>query len=67
MTKEEAKQFFDMQKEDGMTDEQILFVLYKMYKEGAIDAQQLEALCAVLGYEFSDKFEKFVKFKKISK
>ena len=57
MTKEEATKFFDEQKANGMSEEEILAVLYKMYQDDKIDLDQLEALCAVMGYEFTDEFK----------
>lgn len=57
MTKEEATKFFDEQKANGMSEDEILAVLYKMFQEDKIDEAQLEALCAVLGYELTEEFK----------
>ena len=57
MTKNEAKQFFDGLKKKGYTDDDILSILYKMYQDDRLTLDQLEALCAVLGYEFTEEFK----------
>lgn len=57
MTKEEATKFFDEQKANGMSEDEILAVLYKMFQDDKIDLNQLEALCAVMGYELTEEFK----------
>ena len=57
MTKEEATKFFEEQKANGMSEDEILAVLYKMFQDDKIDLNQLEALCAVMGYELTDEFK----------
>ncbi len=56
MTTEEAKKFFQEQKEEGQTDNEILWTLYSMFQNDAIDLDMLEALVDVLGYKLSDEF-----------
>ena len=57
MTREEALKFFDEQKANGMSEDEILAVLYKMFQDDKIDLDQLEALCAVMGYELTEEFK----------
>lgn len=57
MTREEASKFFDEQKANGMSEDEILAVLYKMFQDDKIDLDQLEALCAVMGYELTEEFK----------
>lgn len=57
MTREEATKFFDEQKANGMSEDEILAVLYKMFQDDKIDLNQLEALCAVMGYELTEEFK----------
>lgn len=57
MTKEEATKFFEEQKANGMSEDEILAVLYKMFQDDKIDLNQLEALVAVMGYELTDEFK----------
>ena len=57
MTKNEATQFFDGLKRQGYTEDEILAILYRLYQDDKISLDQLEALCAVLGYEFTDEFK----------
>ena len=57
MKKKDAEEFFNNLKRNGMTDDQILAVLYKMFQDDKISLDALEALCAVLGYELTDEFK----------
>lgn len=56
MKPEEARDFFLKQKEEGQTDNEILWTLYSMFQNDAIDLDMLEALVDVLGYKLSDEF-----------
>lgn len=57
MTKKEAEKYFDELKSNGMDDDEILAILYKMFQDDRINLNQLEALCAVLGYELTEEFK----------
>lgn len=57
MKKKDAEEFFNNLKRNGMTDDEILAVLYKMFQDDKISLDALEALCAVLGYELTDEFK----------
>lgn len=57
MTKDEATKFFDEQKAQGKTDDDILGTLYLMFQGGDLELDELEALINVLGYEFTDEFK----------
>lgn len=57
MEKKDAEEFFNNLKRNGMTDDEILAVLYKMFQDDKISLDALEALCAVLGYELTEEFK----------
>lgn len=54
MTQEEFESFIEEQKKAGMSEEEISVVFCKMFKDGKLNREQLEACLAVLGYEMSD-------------
>lgn len=56
MTIEEAKKGFNELKAQGMSDEEIVAVLYLMFQNDEIDVEELGELVKVLGYELSDEF-----------
>ena len=58
MKKKDAEEFFNNLKRNGMTDDEILAILYKMFQDDKISLDALEALCAVLGYELTEEFKK---------
>jgi len=58
MTKEEAIQVLDSFKKQGMKDEEILNTFYRMYQANKINVDNLRAFASILGYEFTDEFEK---------
>ena len=57
MTEEEFKSFIEEQKKAGMSEEDISVVFCKMFKDGKLDREQLEACLAVLGYEMSEELK----------
>ena len=57
MKKKDAEEFFNNLKRNGMTDDEILAILYKMFQDDKISLDALEALCAVLGYELTEEFK----------
>ena len=57
MKKKDAEEFFNNLKRNGMTDDEILAILYKMFQDDKISLDALEALCAVLGYELTKEFK----------
>ncbi len=56
-TIEELKEALDMLKAQGNTDEDILKVMYMWYVEDRIPLDTLEAIYAILGFEFTDDFK----------
>ena len=57
MTQEEFEAFIEEQKKAGMSEEEISVVFCKMFKDGKLNREQLEACLAVLGYEMSDELK----------
>ena len=57
MTQEEFESFIEEQKKAGMSEEEISVVFCKMFKDGKLNREQLEACLAVLGYEMSDELK----------
>ena len=57
MTIEKAKKFFQEQKDEGQTEDEILGTLYAMFVDDSINLEQLEVLVNVLGYEITDEFK----------
>lgn len=56
MTIEEAKKGFDELKAQGMTEDEMVSVLYLMFQDDAINLKQFGELVKVLGYELSEEF-----------
>lgn len=56
MTKKEAKEMFDRKRNQGMTDEEILYGLYSAFCDGIFDDDELYAYSNVLGYDITDEF-----------
>lgn len=56
MTVEEAKSSFEKFKKQGLSEEEILGVLYLMYQDDKIDEGALSDLVRILGYELSEDF-----------
>lgn len=57
MKPEEAKQAIDAMKEQGKTDEELLFALYGMFQDNKIDVNELGDLVQLVGYELTDEFK----------
>ncbi len=57
MTREEAEKAFEMLKEQGQTDEEILGGLYVMFQQGKISLEELESYLDTLGYELTEEFK----------
>ena len=57
MTPEEAKHAFDGLKSQGMSDDDLIVALGKMYEDGKLSKDQLGELLNQLGYEFTDEFK----------
>ena len=57
MKKKVVEEFFNNLRRNGMSDDEILAIFYKMFQDDKISLDELEALCAVLGYEFTDEFK----------
>ena len=57
MKPEEAKQAIDAMKEQGKSDEELLFALYGMFQNDKIDVNELGDLVQLVGYELTDEFK----------
>ena len=57
MRPEEAKQAIDAMKEQGKSDEELLFALYGMFQNDKIDVNELGDLVQLVGYELTDEFK----------
>ena len=57
MKPEEAKQAIDAMKEQGKSDEELLFALYGMFQDDKIDVNELGDLVQLVGYELTDEFK----------
>ena len=57
MTQQEFESFIEEQKKAGMSEEEISVVFCKMFQDGKLNREQLEACLAVLGYEMSDELK----------
>lgn len=57
MKPEEAKQAIDAMKEQGKSDEELLFALYGMFRDDKIDVNELGDLVQLVGYELTDEFK----------
>jgi hypothetical protein len=57
MKPEEAKQAIDAMKEQGKSDEELLFALYGMFQDNKIDVNELGDLVQLVGYELTDEFK----------
>lgn len=57
MTAEEAKKAIDSMKEQGKSDEELLFALYGMFQDGKVDVNELGDLVQLVGYELTDEFK----------
>lgn len=58
MTIDDAKQALEQLKNAGESEEDILKVLYLMYVDGKMDLSDLRTFTELLGYEFTEDFEK---------
>ena len=58
MTIDDAKQALEKLKNAGESEEDILKVLYLMYVDGKMDLSDLRTFTELLGYEFTEDFEK---------
>ena len=57
MRPEEATQAIDAMKEQGKSDEELLFALYGMFRDDKIDVNELGDLVQLVGYELTDEFK----------
>ena len=57
MTLEEGKQAIAELKSEGNSEEEILYGFYRMFQEGEIDINILEALTHLVGYELTEEFK----------
>lgn len=57
MRPEEAKEAIETLKEKGMSDEELLYSLYGMFKNDEIDVNELGDLVQLVGYELTDEFK----------
>jgi len=57
MKPEEAKQAIDAMKEQGKSDEELLFALYGMFQDDKINVNELGDLVQLVGYELTDEFK----------
>jgi hypothetical protein len=56
MTVEEARSSFEKFKKEGMSEDEILAVLYLMYQDDKLTEGQLSDLVRILGYELTEEF-----------
>jgi hypothetical protein len=57
MTVEEVKEIIQkVKKEDGLSDEQVVAVFYKMFQDDQITVEQLTDLVQLVGYKVTDEF-----------
>lgn len=56
MTIKEVQNAIKTLKDDGKTEDEILYAFYRMYQKDEINFDQLEALVNELGYEITDEF-----------
>lgn len=57
MRPEEAKEAIDAMKEQGKSDEELLYALYGMFKNDEINVNELGDLVQLVGYELTDEFK----------
>lgn len=63
MTIEECKKIiYQMQKEENISDDQILNIFYRMYFDKKISFEELETLVDAMGYELSKDFLDCIEF-----
>ena len=67
MTESEVKKAFEEYKAQGWKDQDILSKLYFMYRDDKIDLDELRGMTKVLGYEFTEDFEKMTEDEKKKK
>ncbi len=58
MNIKEAKEAIKKLKDQGLTDEQLLIAWHSMFVDDKLTIDELEMLCLLLGYKFTDKFKK---------
>lgn len=58
MNIKEAKDAIKTLKDQGLTDEQLLRAWHSMFVDDKLTIDELEMLCLLLGYKFTDKFKK---------
>lgn len=58
MNIKEAKDAIKTLKDQGLTDEQLLRAWHSMFADDKLTIDELEMLCLLLGYKFTDKFKK---------
>lgn len=58
MNIKEAKDAIKTLKDQGLTDEQLSRAWHSMFVDDKLTIDELEMLCLLLGYKFTDKFKK---------
>jgi len=58
MDEKEFREFVDELKEGGLSEEEILDILYKAFSEKEIDMEDLEKAAGIMGYELKEEFKK---------
>lgn len=58
MNIKEAKEAIKTLKDQGLTDEQLLRAWHSMFADDKLTIDELEMLCLLLGYKFTDKLKK---------
>ena len=57
ITFDEIKSIFDNFKKEGKTDEELISMLYFMFKDDKINLEEFENCMGVLGYGLDDSFK----------
>lgn len=57
MSEEELQKTFEQMKAQNVDDQSILGGIYKMFQDGKINLEQLDAIANELGYQLSDDFK----------
>lgn len=57
MTHQEAEKMLAQLKSEGLSEEEILGALYKMFQNDEINIEGLEGLVETLGWHFTDEFK----------
>lgn len=57
MTPEEAKSTIEELKQEGLSDEEILYSFYRLFQDGKITVEGLEGLVETLGWHLTEEFK----------